>query len=127
MAAASSGAYTKYNQPGDHPRHYIIDGKNKIDLDTDEAYYEMYAMLFLFADAGLITDFVAQVCWSLFLDVCVFVMYGNIICLLEAQVCSFYACEHYLLSRCESRAMHVKFSCKSRAMHVKFSYLLEAD
>lgn len=65
-AATCSGAYTRYNGPGDHPRHYIEKG-SRIDLGTDEAIYEMYTMLFTYADAGLVTEFISQVCFGFYL------------------------------------------------------------
>lgn len=60
LSAVVSGAYTKYNAPGDHPRSYITKD-NVIDLGTDEAFYEMKTMLFDYADAGAIVEFISNV------------------------------------------------------------------
>ena len=60
ISARVAGAYTRYNAPGDHPRSYITKN-NTVDLGTDEAFYEMQAMLFDYADADVIMDFIAQV------------------------------------------------------------------
>lgn len=60
ISATVSGAHTKYNTPNDHPRNYITK-ENSIDLGTAEAFYEMKTMLFDYADAEAIVDFIGKV------------------------------------------------------------------
>ena len=58
--AATSSAYTKYNTPGDRPKHYMPKN-NGIQLKSDEAYFEMHTILFDYADATFLTDFIMSV------------------------------------------------------------------
>lgn len=60
ISATVSGAYTKYNTPNDHPRNYLHKEK-LMDLGVDEAYYEMKTMLFDYADAEAIIEFIGHV------------------------------------------------------------------
>jgi hypothetical protein len=60
ISAVVSGAHSKYNRPSDHPRNYITKD-NSINLGTDEAFYEMKTMLFDYADADAISDFIREV------------------------------------------------------------------
>ena len=60
LSARVGGAYSRYNAPGNHPRSYITKN-NTVDLGTDEAFYEMNTMLFDYADADAIIEFIADV------------------------------------------------------------------
>lgn len=57
-----SGAYTKYNTPADHPKNYRPhQAPNVYDVRPDEALYELKTMLFDYADAEAIIDFIEDV------------------------------------------------------------------
>lgn len=60
--ASVSGAYTKYNGPMDHPRHYLGPGEVfPTEVLPAEMLFEMQGMLFDNADAGAIIDFIDDV------------------------------------------------------------------
>ena len=60
VSAAVSGAHTKYNTPADHPRNYKPQ-ENVYEVRPDEALFELKAMLFDYADAEAVIDFIGDV------------------------------------------------------------------
>ena len=60
MSTAISGAHTKYNLPSDHPANYIPKRRD-LDVDVDEAMFDMKTMLFDYTKPDMIIDFISQV------------------------------------------------------------------